>query len=82
MKFERTVFNLDIYGEKFTVNKMTAYELNEYQKKLLECEDVDAMDVTLKMLVKQGIPKKISEKMEMPHLNDLVMAVCGTSTGK
>lgn len=83
MKFERTVFNIDIYGEMLKINKLNANEMVTYQKELEKCKkDSDAMGVTLKMLARQGVKKVIAENMEIDHLNELVSIVCGTKLGK
>ncbi|NQY01226.1 MAG: hypothetical protein HRT70_08900 [Flavobacteriaceae bacterium] len=82
MQFKRTIFNIDAYGEKFKVKKLTASELNDYQMKLMNCKDNEAADYTFKMLSRQGIPKKITADMEFEHLQQLVGAVCGNTQGK
>ena len=83
MEFKRTVFNIDIYGEKFVVKKLNATGLIEYQKELEACKkDSDSMGATLKMLSQQGIKEDIVQAMEIDHLNKLVSAVCGTEEGK
>jgi hypothetical protein len=83
MQFKRTVFSLDIYGEKLEIKKLNTSEMLTYQKELEKCEkDSDAMSITLEMLEKQGIEKDIAKNMEIDHLNKLVSAICGTSSGK
>lgn len=83
MQFKRTIFNIDVYGEKFNIQKLNASELMDYQKKLEATKsESGAMDTTLKMLSKQGIPVNLLKSMEIDHLNKLVGAVCGTDLGK
>ena len=83
LNFKRTVFNLDVYGEKLQVKKMTAIELDKHQKNLSKAENDDvAANITFEMLEKQGIPRNIAEDMEMEHLTELITAVLGTASGK
>lgn len=84
MKFERTVFNIDIYGENFTVKKMSASELDKHQQILKELDDnnEDATDATYAMLAGQGVPRETAENMEIEHLTELIGSILGTIKGK
>ena len=82
MKFERTVFRADIYGEKVEIKKLDAEGVDKYQTDLAECDDKDVKKVIFGMLTKQGLPKKTASKMELDHLQEIIGAVTGSSTGK
>lgn len=82
MKFERTVFKADIYGEAVEIKKLSAESVDAYQKDLRECKDDEVQKVIYGMLTKQGLPKKTASKMEVEHLQEIINAVTGSSTGK
>ena len=84
MKFERTVFNIDIYGDSFTVKKMSARELDGHQQILKELDDKneDATDATYNMLNEQGVPREVAENMEIEHLTELIGSILGTLAKK
>jgi hypothetical protein len=82
MKFERTVFKADIYGEAVEIKKLNAESVDAYQKELIKCNENDVQKVIFGMLSKQGLPKKIAAKMELDHLQEIIAAVTGSTAGK
>lgn len=82
MKYVRTVFKADIYGEVVEIKKLTAEGVDVYQQEILKCKDDDVKKVIYAMLAKQGLPKKLASSMELEHLQEIISSVTGSALGK
>lgn len=81
--FSRTVFDIDIYGEKFKVKKpsgiikqkyITAIE--EINSKLDSKEEIDKntdYNITVAFLEELGIPENVFKEMEDEHQLELIL---------
>jgi len=92
IKFERTVFDVDIYGETYKVNKPTGVrkqkwleDLDAINEKLANKEELkgdEDFSITAKMLEEHGLPKKVFESMEDEHQLQLVNVLFGLNDSK
>jgi len=83
--FRKTVFDVDIYGEKFQVKKPTGIlkqeyingidELNEKKANGAELKGDEDYKLTAKFLSKLGLPEKVFRDMEDEHQLELVLMV-------
>ena len=74
LKFSRRKIDLELYGEKFSVNFPTAQEINQYAK---DYENVSKeagaeFDLSLVLLEKLGLPKEKAQSMEIGHIEQLL----------
>ncbi len=76
MKLQRTVIELDLYGEKLTQRKPTFAEASEYRKQLLSLsESEDASGLMANLLESLGLPKDKFQSLEFDHVNEIMQAV-------
>jgi len=78
--FKRTVFDVDIYGEKYKISKPTGIIKQQYISDIDELnaspEDIKAgsdYEITTKFLKKLGLPEKAFKEMEDEHQLELVL---------
>jgi len=82
IKFERTVFEVDIYGETYSINKPTGVrkqkwlnDLDDINTKLANKEKVNGdedFNITASLLEEHGLPKEVFTSMEDEHQVELV----------
>lgn len=79
MKFERTILEFDIYGEKYTLTKPLKRQMDEYAIAYKKAEDEKDVKLQTKLLDDLlndiGLPKKVADEMESQHLNALIAEV-------
>lgn len=76
MKLQRTVIELELYGEKFTLRKPTFKEASEYKDKLLKLDpNDDATEIMKGMLELLGLPKAKFDELELDHVNELMQVL-------
>ena len=76
MKLERTVAEIEIYGEsvKLTLPSVSMWE--EYQE-IMRKGDVSEFKASQDFLVKCGVPEKIVHDLELAHIGELINFLSG-----
>lgn len=92
LEFKRTIFEVDIYGEKHEIKKPTGIrkqkwlnDLDEINQKLANKEELSGdedFNITAKMLEEHGLPVSVFESMEDEHQLRLVNALFGLNEEK
>lgn len=82
IEFKRTVFELNIYGEKFEISKPTGIrkqkwlnDMDNLNTKMANNEKLNGdedFNITVELLEELGLPKEVFSKMEDEHQIELV----------
>lgn len=78
--FVKTKITVDVYGTKYALNKPTvsqAEQLAKFSKEEME-QNGDALKRTVEFMEMMGLPKEVSEAMEVDQFAELVEFIVGT----
>ena len=70
--FKRTEIEVDIYGTVVKLRRPLVKEADEIREKTKDLDDEKALNYYIDILEKWGLPKDISQEMEVDHFLDLI----------
>jgi len=74
---ERKKIKLSIYGQSYEIEKPTVTQSQAMQKRLDDCTDAEKLNVMVDLFDTLGLPKSVTEQMEMAHFSKLVEFLTG-----
>ena len=78
IKFERSVYQIDIYGEAVKLRKPRHGEIREFSEKYSLTEDNKVKSqIMIELLETLGLPKGKTEELESDHLTSIIDLVMG-----